>query len=197
MSYATLAEFKAYLKIPTATTTEDTLLQSFLDEADKVIDDLVQRPSAATTATAHTFDMPDGALLMFDRAEVCVGITGVTNGDGTTVAPASYVTEPRNTLPFYGIRLKSNSGIDWEEGSAGPEGAISVTAKWAYTTNADGSADDLVVGAALQLAAWLYRSKDQVTELSRPVQTADGITVMPLALPNSVLDRLKARRGLI
>jgi hypothetical protein len=96
-------------------------------------------------------------------------------------------------LPIYGLKLKGSSGVTWDMGDDG----IAITALWANTTNANGSVDSLIRGAALQLAAWLYRSKDNVTELSRPVQTADGVTVLPLALPRAVLDRLTMRRGLV
>jgi hypothetical protein len=49
----------------------------------------------------------------------------------------------------------------------------------------------------LQLATWLYRSKDNVADLSRPMRTDDGFTVLPLALPKTVLERLQFRRGLV
>jgi hypothetical protein len=200
MSYATLAEFKAYLKIPAATTGEDTLLQTFLDEASGIFDEVIGRPSAASADATRAYDAEadvEGARLMFGRADVACAITAVVNGDGATIPPAAYVTEPRNERPYWGLTLKANSGYEWRAAASGPEGAISVTAKWAYTTNADGSADRVISGATLQLAAWLYRSKDQVTELSRPVKTADGVTILPLALPKSVLDRVMSRRSLI
>jgi hypothetical protein len=194
MSYATLAEFKAYLKIPTATTTEDTLLQTFLDEADRIIDEIVGLPSAAATATTRTFYDPpiDGPTLLFDRAQVCVGITAVVNGDGTALANTDYAAVPAGELPTYGLRLTPASTATWDT-TAG----IAVTALWANTTNANGTVDALIRGAALQLATWLYRSKDNVTDLSRPIRTEDGFTVLPLALPKTVLERLQLRRGLV
>jgi len=196
MSYATLAEFKAYLKIPTGTTSEDTLLQTFLDEAALIIDEIVGVPSAAASATARTFDDPtlvDGRTLVFGRADVACAITSVVNGDGATVAPTDYYALPRGELPIYGLTLTQASGLQWDTTGAG----VVVTARWANTTNADGTVDALVRGAALQLGAWLYRSKDNVTELSRPVRTDDGVTILPMALPNAVLDRLKTRRSLV
>jgi hypothetical protein len=194
MSYATWAELKAYLKIPTATTTEDTLLQTFLDEADKIIDEIVGLPSAAATATTRTFYDPpiDGLTLLFDRAQVCVGITAVVNGDGTTLANTDYAAVPAGELPTYGLRLTPASTATWDT-TAG----IAVTALWANTTNANGTVDALIRGAALQLATWLYRSKDNVADLSRPMRTDDGFTVLPLALPKTVLERLQFRRGLV
>jgi hypothetical protein len=196
MSYATLAEFKAYLKIPTAIVTEDTLLQTFLDEADGLIDEIVGVPSSALTATARVFDDPaliDGRTLVFGRADVACAVTSVVNGDGETVAASDYYSLPRGELPIYGLALKQSSSATWDAGGDG----ITITARWAHTTNADGTPDALVKGAALQLAAWLYRSKDNVAELSRPVRTDDGVTILPMALPKAVLDRLAVRRSLV
>ena len=194
--YATLAEFKAYLKIPTATTTEDTLLQTFLDEADGLIDEIVGVPSSALTATARIFDDPaliDGRTLVFGRADVACAVTSVVNGDGETVAASDYYPLPRGELPIYGLTLTQASGLQWDTTGGG----VVVTARWANTTNANGTVDALVRGAALQLGAWLYRSKDNVTELSRPVRTDDGMTILPMALPKAVLDRLAVRRSLV
>lgn len=202
MSYATLAEFRAYLKASGGAIGEDVLLQMFLDEASAIIDDVIERPSAAAAATTRYFDTPgamapgDEGLLFFGRVDVACAITSVVNGDGTTIPATEYTTEPRNDPPFWGIRLKRYSSYTWEEGSAGPEGAIAVTARWAHTSNTDGTVDSLVRGATLQLAAWLYRSKDQVAELSRPVATGDGVTILPMALPQAVLDRIMGRKPL-
>lgn len=196
MSYASLTQFKAYLKIPTGTTSEDTLLQMFLDEADGIIDEIVGVPSAAAAATARVYDDPsliNERTLLFGRADVACAITSVVNGDGTTITSSNYVTLPRGELPIYGLALTQASGLSWDTSDDG----VTVTALWAHTTNADGSADALIVGAALQLAAWLYRSKDNVAELSRPVRTEDGTTILPMALPKAVLDRLTARRSLV
>lgn len=198
MSYASLADLKAYLRIPTGTTADDGLLQGFLDEASQVLTDYVGHPLAAATATTRRFDAVadvDGRTLTFDCG-YCAGITAVVNGDGVAVSASDYVTEPRNRGPYFGVTLKTGADVTWTFDDS-PEGAIQVTGYWCYSENTDGTADDLTRGATLQLAAWLYRSKDQVADLSRPVQTADGVTVLPLALPRSVMDRLAARRRLV
>lgn len=195
MSYATLAQLKAYLKIPTGTTSEDALLQSFLDEASVLIDSYIGRPSAASGLTTRTFDAVanvDGSLLLFD-CDAVVGITSVVNGDGETISPSEYVTEPRSGGPFWGIRLKSGSSYSWDYDDS-PEGAISITGYWAYTTNTDGSADALVVGVCRTLAAWMYRAKDNLGTL---VDYGDGVTLLNAALPKGTLERLESRRRLI
>ena len=193
MSYATLAEFKSYLKIPTATVSEDTLLQLFLNEATAIIDEFVGMPCAASADSERVYTDPtlvDGRTLLFGRGDVAADVTGVLNGDSAALAATDYTLLPQGQPPYYGAELIE--GLAWI--LTGP--GVVIVGKWANTTNTNGTADPLIVGATLQLAAWLYRSKDNVVELSRPVQTADGATILPLALPRVVIDRLMMRRAL-
>lgn len=197
MSYANLAQLKAYLKFPSPETdhAEDAMLQSFLDEASTLIDSMLGRPSAAAALTTRRFDAKadiDGRLLFFDCDSV-IGITSVVNGLGETIPSSAYVTEPRNGGPFWGITLKADSEYTWTYDDS-PEGAIAVTGYWAYTTNPDGTADALIVGACRTLAAWLYREKDNVGTIAA---SADGVTVVSAALPRNVVDRLKERKRLV
>lgn len=183
MSYATVGDLKALLKINS--TAEDTLLQSLLDEASSIIDAYIDRPSAAATPTTRTFTAEhdaDGALLMFD-CDYAASITAVTH-DGVALTAADYFTEPRHVGPFWGLSLKNGH---WR-------GEIAVTGYWAYTTNSNGTADDLIVGTCRTIAAWLYRAKDNVGTV---VQYDDGVTVLNMALPRGVLDRLAGRKRLI
>lgn len=198
MSYATLAEFKAYLKMGSGGSAEDDLLQTFLDEASSILRAFVGHDLAATSATTRRFDAVadvEGRHLTFDCGYVAA-ISAIVNGDGVTIPASAYVTEPRNRGPYFGATLKTGANYVWTFTDS-PEGAIQVTGFWCYSENADGTADALTRGATLQLAAWLYRSKDQVAELSRPSVTADGVTVLPLALPAAVMDRLRSRRRMV
>jgi len=188
MSYATLSDLKAYLKI-SGNTPEDALLQSFLDEATSIIDEYVGRPSAAAAATTRTFtadhdvDHKEGTL--FFDCDYAASISAVVN-NGTTLQPSDYFTEPRQTGPYWGLSLKSGN---WS-------GNIEVTALWAYTTHADGTADALIVGACRALAAWLYRAKDNVGLLvGNPYN--DGATIVNAALPRDVIERLQMRKRLV
>jgi len=192
-SYATLAEFKAYLKIPTATVSEDTLLQLFLNEATALVDEIVGMPCAAAADSTRRYTDPtlvDGRTLVFGRGDVVANVTTITNGDGTALAATNYTLVPQGQPPYHGAELVE--GATWVTTGAG----VVIVGKWANTTNTNGTADPLIVGATLQLATWLYRSKDNVAELSRPVQTADGTTILPMALPRAVVDRLTMRRAL-
>lgn len=186
MSYASLSELKAYLKI-SGSTSEDALLQSLLDEATGIIDEYVGRPSAATVATTRTFTADhdaDGSVLMFD-CDYAASITSVTN-NGVALQAGDYFTEPRQVGPYWGLSLKSGQ---WS-------GDIEVTALWAYSSNANGQPDALIVGACRALAAWLYRAKDNVGQLvGNPYN--DGVTIVNAALPRDVIERLQMRRRLV
>jgi len=186
MSYASLSELKAYLKI-SGSTSEDALLQSLLDEATGIIDEYVGRPSAATTPVVRVFTADydaDGAMLMFD-CDYAAAISSVVH-NGVALQSSDYYTEPRQVGPFWGLSLKSGR---WS-------GDIAVTGLWAYTSRADGSADDVIVGACRALAAWLYRAKDNVGQLvGNPYN--DGVTIVNAALPRDVIERLQMRRRLI
>lgn len=186
MSYASLSELKAYLKI-SGSTSEDALLQSFLDEATSIIDEYVGRPSATTVATTRVFTADhdaDGTMLIFD-CDYAASISAVVL-NGVPLAASDYYTEPRHVGPFWGLSLKDGY---WR-------GDIEVTGLWAYTTNANGSADALIVGACRALAAWLYRAKDNIGQLvGNPYN--DGVTIVNAALPRDVIERLQMRRRLI
>lgn len=182
--YATLSQLKGYLKIG-PTITDDVLLNDTLSRAQSVIERITGKVYEAATDTTRRFDAVrdvDGRLLLFDNAYIAQ-FTTVMNGDGVAVAASDYVTEPRNSGPYYGIRLKDDANVVWTFSSS-PQDAISITGRWAFST----AAPDYIVQATIRLAAWLYRQKDNATgDADRPLLTGDGVTIMPQALPADVL----------
>lgn len=185
MAYASTADAKAYLKIPTGTTTDDTLIGTFVTRAQSIIERVTIKVYEASQDSTRRFDAVrdvNRRTLLFDNAWIAA-ITSVTNGDGEVLTSADYVTEPRNTGPWYGLTLKTSSNAIWTF-TTDPEDAIAVVGKWAYAT----TAPDYIVQATIRLAAWLYRQKDNATgDADRPLLTGDGVTIMPQALPADVL----------
>ena len=179
MSYVTLADLKTYLGIPTATTTDDTLLTACISRAQAIIENLTGRIFEAKTETrfydANDIDGQD--LEMF--GDDLLTVTTLTNGDGTVVDPANYYLLPRNHLPKYIIRLKEVDA--WEFTDA--DSTISVAGTWGYTA----TPPDDIKQACLRAAAWLYRQKDTTADIDRPIMTGDGAVIMPAALPNDAL----------
>lgn len=183
MSYATLAQLKEYLGIPTATTSDDALLTRLLSSAQAIIDAHTQRTFEAAADATKTFDadIDVSGLMLFLQAEDLCAVTSVVNGDGATVTSDQYVTEPRTTTPYYALKLKSSSGLSWTY-EDDPENAITVTGKWAYSATAPAD----IVHAAIRVAAWLYRQKDSTADLDRHIISSDGIPLAPSRLPNDI-----------
>ena len=189
MAYATVSQVKSYLGI--SASTDDTLLGTFITAAQKIIDAHTRRTFEASTATTRYFDaMSDvtGNTLWLGADLASVGT--VTNGDGNALGTADYVTEPRNTAPYYQLRIRSDSTAAWTY-SDHHENAIAVSGWWAYST----TAPDDIVHATIRLAAWLYAQKDNHADQDRAF-IAGNTTVLPVNLPadvKAILDPYRKR----
>lgn len=191
MAYANLADLKTYLGI--SGTADDTLLTDLLARAQAIIDAATQRTFEAPTDNTRYLDAVedvDGPALWVDRAGDLAQITSVINGDGSVVASSEYVTEPRNQAPYYAIRLKADSTVAWTYDDS-PENAIAVTGRWAYSV----TPPDDIVHACIRLASYLYRQKDNATDLDRPV-IAGNVTLLPAQLPADIQSLLAPYRRL-
>lgn len=185
MAYATLAQLKTFLKIAAATTTDDGLLAENVTRAQSIIERVTSKAYEASQDATKYFDAVRDVYsrtLFFDN-QWLAAITSITNGDGVALTSADYVTEPRNTGPWFGLTLKTSASAVWTF-STDPEDAITIVGKWAYAT----TPPDYIVQATIRLAAYLYRQKDNATgDADRPLLTGDGVTIMPQALPADVL----------
>jgi len=156
MAYTTPATVKTYLGIGSAT--DDVLLGTLVNAAQSAIDQYTRRVFECTTATAKLHDAvldTDGRRqTLYLRDDLCT-ITAVVNGDGVTLTAAQYITLPGYETPYYALKLKLSAQTAWTF-ITDPEGAISITGKWAYSATAPAD----VVQAATRLAAWMYRQKD-------------------------------------
>lgn len=194
MSYITTAELKTMLGIASADSQDDGVLQEFLNAADALIDRECRRTFAAGADTTRYMDAladVDGLTLRLP-GDLCQ-ITTVTNGNGATVASSAYVTEPRNGEPWYALILKRSGSVRWTY-SGDPENAIAITGRWAYSLQAP----DDIRQAVRRLAMYYYRQKDNADPLlDRPLQSADGVLIMPTALPADIWRTLKHLRRTI
>lgn len=181
MAYCDLVELKEYLGV--TGTGDDLLLDALISSSQKIIDIHTGRTFEATTSTTRYFDSSsdvDGRMLYFDT-DICV-ITTVTNGDGVVISAANYFTEPRNSAPYFAIKLKQSSAYQWEATTAGDnENAIAVLGKWAYSLTAPAD----VRHACIRLASFLYRQKDNAADLDRAV-IAGNSTILPAQIPNDI-----------
>ena len=182
MAYTTVSALKTYLGV--VGNTDDALLTALIARAQAIVDAYCGRTFEAAQDSTRKLDAklsvsPDKRTLYVER-DLCA-ITSITNGDGVSVAASEYVTEPRWETPFYGVTLKRESDIRWTWDNT-PEDAITVVGRWAYSATAPAD----IVQATERLAAYLYRQKDNMSDLDRAVAVSGNMTVLPQSLPRDV-----------
>jgi hypothetical protein len=133
-SYATLAEFKAYITArgQTATTDagDDAVIEKLLEAASRYIDQ-ESREQFYPTIETRLFDVPGGSRLYTDKS--LLEVLTLTNGDATVIAGSSYFLIPGSIYPKFAIDLKQSGSVFWQLGSGGePQQAISLSAIWGY-----------------------------------------------------------------
>lgn len=182
MAYTTTAKVKTYLDITDSG--NDTLIGELISAAEQYINGETGRIFEAEEDTTAYYDAVrnvDGRLLIFDAP--VAAITTVTNGDGVEVADSEYVTEPRGSTPYYGIRLLGSTGKAWTY-TNDPENAISVEGRHAYTVTPDAECEV----ATRLLAAMMYNQRKNIGDVTRPLLTSGGGVVMPTTIPKQTSD---------
>jgi hypothetical protein len=160
--YCTVETLKTYLGVEADA--DDALLGDLIGRASAAVDALCNRTFAADADSTRAYDAlldVDGRTLLLDR-DLCA-VTSVVNGDDATIGAGEWVLWPRTGPPWSEVRLRRGSNVTWTY-EDGPEGAIRVTGRWAYSS--EPPAD--VVQATVRLAAWFYRQKDIGYEPARP-----------------------------
>jgi len=194
-AYPTKDDVKAWLRPNSSQAlgnNDDTLIQNCVTAAIVFAEgpEGTGRYWEVTADTTRHFDAVRdirGRELRFD-ADICQ-ITSVVNGDGQTVPPSAYVTNPRNITPYYSITLKATVGYVWQW-VTDPEDAIAVTGRWGFST----AAPPDIAQAVLEIAVFEYRRRVQSGSDDRPVITPSGVTINASALPRTVKEVLWARR---
>lgn len=191
VGYTTLAAVKAELKI--AVTTDDALLSGYVSLAQRIIE---ANPPLGTgrlfevaSDSTKYFDVPSGLVLNLRGQDLC-SITTVTNGDGTVVPSTAYVTRPRDTAPYYALKLKQTAGYVWTWTSDGPEGAIGITGKWGYSAAAPLD----IQRCALRIAVWLYKSRDNAG-FDVDIKTDEGL-ILGARMPRDIRQIIETYWGL-
>jgi hypothetical protein len=173
MSYASETDLKGYLGI--SGTSEDTLLAALLARAQKVIEDYTGRTFEASDGTRY-YDASyvEGDTLLLDAD--LISLTSLTNGDGTEIPSEGCWLLPRNSPPYYAIRLKSSYSWTFDT-----DGEIIVTGSWGYSTTPPAT----ITHATIRLVAYYYRQKDTgVFDVT--VFPEAGVLQVPKGLPEDV-----------
>lgn len=180
MAYTSTSDVKAYLGITGSG--DDTLIDAFVAAAQAAVDQYYLRTFEASTNTTRYFDAVrdvQGRRLTLDR-DLC-SINSITNGNGVAVTAGQYTTYPRNDTPYYAIDILKSSGINWEY-EDDSEGAIAVSGKWAYSLTAPYP----VVHLTKWLAAFMYRSKDNVPQTGGGAPVAAAIDILAGDVPADI-----------
>lgn len=175
MSYATVDELREYLGL--TETTHDALLDRLLSTAQAHINTQTRRVFEASADTTRYLDADaiNGRDLWLG-GDLCA-ITTVTNGDGVVIAGTYYTTRPRNSAPYYLLRMDADAPYLWD----GTTGEIAIAGKWAYST----TAPEDIKQAVVRLAGWMYRQRDNAGEGDRPI-IAGNATILPTRLPADI-----------
>lgn len=184
MSYTDALSLRTYKDI--SSSADDALLTDLIAAAQKMIDMHCRRTFESDTDGTRYFDYSseyiEGNTLWLD--EDLASITSVTNGDGVVVAANERTTTPRNSTPYAGIRLLSDSGVTWTYSDEWMD-AITVVGKWAYST----TAPDDIKQACTRLAAFLYAQRDAALFDVTAIEA--GTVLTPVGIPVDVKVILK------
>lgn len=174
------------------TVADDTYIKVLLDAAISYVETQTDRVyEVPATGTARMFDaLADVSERRLWLDTDLYTLQSVTNGDGTSVALSDIQTHPLNATPITALQLKSGSGVTWTY-SGSHEGAISVTGLWAFSE----TPPHQIKHAILVLAKYMYRQSSN-DNLDRPVQSLDGTTLLPAALPADVEKIIKRYKRL-
>lgn len=180
----TVSDLKAYLGITGAG--DDDLLTSLIARAEKAISTYCDRVFTCAADTTRYFTVgenTEGDCLWFD--EDLAQITTVTNdADGsspqTLTVNTDYVTQPRNTTPYYGLKLLGSSSKFWDY-TSNAEMGISITGRWAYSVTPPQD----IIHATTRLAAFYYRQKDAQVFDTTAIPDA-GVITIPQGVPKDV-----------
>lgn len=189
MAYASIADVRAYLNVTSSA--EDVLLGAMCARAQAIVDNYTRRTFEADTDTVVRFNPlvdADGRTLWFTDRDLAA-LTTVVNGDGVTIPATAYVFEPSLGPPWFGVTLKFYSGYTWQAASD-PEDSIALTGRWAFSTTAPAD----ITQATVRLAAWLYRQRDNTTDVEMLRITPQGFPLVPPTLPADVKAILDLRR---
>ena len=183
MAYCTNALVKTYLGVSAAG--DDDLIDDLIDRAQAAIDRHCGRTFEAAADTTRKFtvgDDTDQEMLYLDE-DLCAITTVTTDADGDAdvlTVNTDYVTVPRNTTPYYALKILSGSDYYWTY-TTEPENGITVLGRWAWST----APPDDIIHACVRLASYYYQQKDAQVFDTIAVPDA-GVITIPAGIPADV-----------
>jgi hypothetical protein len=191
MAYCTNTNVKTYMAI--SGSGDDTLLTTLIARAQAAIDRHCSRTFEAAADTTRKFTVgedTDDDILYLDE-DLCQITTVTTDADGDAdvlTLNTDYVTVPRNTTPYYALKIMGDSSYSWTY-TDDPVNGITVKGRWAWSI----TPPDDIVHACVRLAAYYYQQKDAQVFDTVAVPDA-GVITIPQGIPADVKIILDAYR---
>lgn len=145
-NYTTLAKVRQKF-IGATETTDDALINDFIEQVSRMIDSAGKRhfyplietrhydipyPSANIFWTRNTLGYNSRDKLVLD--DDLLAIDSVTNGDDTTISATNYLLYPANRYPKFALKLKDTSNVAWQRDASGNhEQVIEIAGTWGYS----------------------------------------------------------------
>ena len=198
MAYCTTTDVKLWGGWTDTDANDDALFGVLIPYAQQMVDSYTGRTFEIGTGTNDSdastdryfdaeSDIRDSYTLELDN-DLCK-IISITV-DGKAISSNSYVTEPRNDAPYWGVTILGNSTDTWDYGTDS-ENAINIDGFWTYSTSAPAD----IKLATIILVDWLKKQRNSDLALTAPIIDAQsGVTVMPVQTPTVVRQILNAYR---
>lgn len=161
--YCTLEEARAEVGIKAANTDHDSLLEEYIENSSREIDEYCGRHFYGLEETRY-FDpeedlSEDGRDLLLD--EDLAAVISVTIG-GTTLPADEFVTRPANVTPSWGLRMLQSSSMSWYDYTDDSENSIAVAGSWGYNPGTTPPA--VIRRACVALVRWKFQRKKAAPE---------------------------------
>jgi hypothetical protein len=138
-SYATLAEYKAFVtargQTSSTDTADDAVIERLLKASSRYIDNACGRFFYPYVQKRY-FSLPDEDDLDLNALKMdadLLEVISITNGDDTDVPSTEYTLRPRNQSPYLYVRMIDNSTYYWTVDSAGDtKDVIEITGIWGF-----------------------------------------------------------------
>lgn len=190
--YCTNTEVKNWLQITGAG--DDTIITNCCNAAEAIVQNKLGCKVVVASASRSFHAVDD---VRANGADLVIGyhtaITSVTNGDGTTVSSGNYTRLPVNGTYKNRLHLKGSSGLVWTY-SVDPVAAITIVANWGLVVDAASVPGD-IEQLTLEIASWLYRSRDTVQSAEILAVVRGGVLARPATLPPYLQRQLNGLQG--
>lgn len=188
--YTTLAAYKIYASVSSTDSDDEALIEDMIETASRFIDTQSGRTFYARSETRY-YSVPTGRTLKVDDDLLTITASGLTNGDGNTIASTEYHLLPKNISPKYAIKLKDTSTYMWQGSSSGGyEYVISVAGTWGWVATAP---DDIVTACKQIVKHYLTKRSGQSTEGVATI-TGAGVVITPAGVPASAMQIINKYR---